>query len=48
MLIEMDSWVGTDVDFNFGGDCGMLCFFIDKDDLAQKDFSNTWLVANGY
>ncbi|MDR2933491.1 MAG: DUF1963 domain-containing protein [Oscillospiraceae bacterium] len=41
LLLEVDSYVG-DYDFNFGGDCGMLCFFITKQDLAKKDFSEVW------
>jgi uncharacterized protein YwqG len=48
MLIEIDSYIGADVDFNFGSDCGMLCFFINKKDLDKKDFSNTWLIASVY
>lgn len=50
MLLELDSWFGDDdgIDFNFGGDCGMLCWFIDKKKLAEKDFSTVWCIEYGY
>jgi uncharacterized protein YwqG len=41
LLLEVDSYIG-DYDFNFGGDCGKLCFFITKTDLAKRDFSGVW------
>jgi uncharacterized protein YwqG len=41
LLLEVDSYVAGH-DFNFGGDCGMLCFLIKKADLAKKDFSKVW------
>jgi uncharacterized protein YwqG len=41
LLLEIDSYVAGH-DFNFGGDCGMLCFLIKKADLAKKDFSKVW------
>ena len=41
LLLQVDSYIG-DHDFNWGGDCGFLCFFIDKADLEKKDFNEVW------
>ena len=41
LLLEVDSYIGSH-DLNFGGDCGMLCYIIKKDDLKNKDFSKVW------
>jgi uncharacterized protein YwqG len=47
LVLELDSYIG-DGDFNFGGDCGMLCYFVNKTDFAKKDFSKAWFMLAVY
>jgi uncharacterized protein YwqG len=47
LVLELDSYIG-DGDFNFGGDCGMLCYFVNKSDFAKKDFSKAWFMLAVY
>jgi uncharacterized protein YwqG len=47
LVLELDSYIG-DGDFNFGGDCGRLCYFVNKSDFAKKDFSKAWFMLAVY
>lgn len=41
LLFQMDS-DGDEIDYVLWGDCGVANFFINKEDLKKKDFSNVW------
>lgn len=41
LLFQMDS-DGDETDYVLWGDCGVANFFINKEDLKKKDFSNVW------
>ena len=47
LVLEIDSYIG-EYDFNFGGDCGMLCYFVNKSDFAKRDFSKAWFILAVY
>ena len=43
MLFQLDSIETEDICINFSGD-GVLCFYIDKEKLKNKDFSDVRIV----
>ena len=45
LLFQLDS---VDEAAMMWGDCGMLYFFIESDRLAERDFSNVWLILECY
>ena len=47
LLFQMDTIESDDYELMFG-DCGHLYFWIKKEDLANKNFENIWLILQCY
>ena len=47
LLFQMDTVESDNYELMFG-DCGYLYFWIKKEDLANKNFENIWLLLQCY
>ena len=47
LLFQMDTVESDDYELMFG-DCGHIYFWIKKEDLANKNFENIWLILQCY
>ena len=47
LLFQMDTVESDNYELMFG-DCGHLYFWIKKEDLANKNFENIWLILQCY
>ena len=47
LLFQMDTVETSDYELMFG-DCGHIYFWIKKEDLANKNFENIWLILQCY